>query len=144
MTKNNILLVLLAIILAGVYAVFFSGWFTPKTIQIYHTNRNLRAAPPQGNALPNLMFGMRPASRLTEIKVVSLAALETNKDAVPVWHLVSDSNSVALKFFFYGEHIRGMRPALTGVHCDALETNVTYRMFLSAGHLKGEHDFQLK
>ena len=145
MTKNNILWVAVAIALAAVYIIFFSNWFTPKTIQIYHTNRNLRSAPVQGNALPNLMFGMRPSnSRLTEIKVVSVTALETNKDTVPLWHLISDSNSVPLKYFFYGQHIAGMRPAIKGMGCEALETNVTYRMFLTAGRIKGEHDFELK
>ena len=144
MTKNNILLVCVVIALGAVYVIFFSNWFTPKTIQIYHTNRNLRSAPVQGNALPNLMFGMRPSSRLTEVKVVSVAALETNKDALPVWHLISDSNSIPLKFFFYGQHIAGMRPAIKGVGCEALDTNVTYRMFLTAGRIKGEHDFELK
>jgi len=144
MTKNNILLVFVAVALAAVYIIFFSDWFTPKTIRIYHADRNLRAARQQGNALPNLMFGLRPASRLTELKVVSVAAWEKNKDAVPVWHLISDSNSIPLKAFFYGQHIGGMHPVIKGAGCDALETNVTYRLFLTSGRIKGEHDFEIK
>ena len=144
MTKNSLLLVFVAICLAAAYVFFFSDWFKPKALQIYHTSRNLREAAPRGNALPNLMFGLRPQSRITELKVVSLAQFETNKDTVPVWHLVSDSNSIPLKFFYYGQYIAGMRPAISGVHADALDTNVTYRMFVTAGSLKGQHDFELK
>jgi hypothetical protein len=70
--------------------------------------------------------------------------LETNKDAEPVWHLVSDSNSVPMKSFYYGQHIVGMRPKIEGVHVEALETNVTYRMFITAGNVKGQHDFDIR
>ena len=143
MTKKNLFLMLLTLGLATVYVVWFSDWFRPKEVQIYHINRNLRPNSGQGNALPNLIFGVRPQTRLTELKVVPLAGLETNKNAMAVWHLVSDSNSVPVKIFFYGQNIRGMRPAIKGVNADALETNVTYRMFISAGHLKGQHDFEL-
>jgi len=144
MTKKTLMLILFAISLATVYAVWFSDWFKPKKVEIYHTNRGLHANPARGNALRNLIFGVRPRTRITELKVVSLAALETNKNALAVWHLVSDSNSVPLKTFFYGERIGGMRPAISGVQAEALETNVSYRMFITAGNAKGQHDFELK
>ena len=144
MSKNSLLLVFLAICLAAAYVIFFSDWFKPRTLQIYHTSRNLRQIEPRGNEIPSLMFGMRPESRITELKVVPLAEFETNKNAVAVWHLVSDSNSIPLKAFHYGQYIPGMRPAIKGVRADALDTNVTYRMFVTAGGLKGQHDFELK
>jgi hypothetical protein len=144
MTKKNLLLVLLAIGLAAVYVVWFTDWFRPKTVFIYHTSRNLRPNLARGNALPSLIFGVKPQVRFTELKVVSLTEFETNKDAEPVWHLISDSNSVPTKSFFYGQHIAGMRPKIEGVHVEALETNVTYRMFITAGNIKGQHDFDIK
>lgn len=144
MTKNNLLLVFLAIGLAIVYVIWFSDWFQPKTIHIYHADRGGQRVAVRGNALPGLKFGLRPECRITELKVVSLAQYETNKDAVPVWHLISDSNSIPVKFFFYGQYIAGMRPVIKGARAEALETNVTYRMFLTAGKVKGEHDFELK
>jgi hypothetical protein len=144
MSKNSLLLVLVAICLAATYVIFFSDWFRPKSLHIYHSNRKLHEGPARGNALPNLMFGMKPESRITDLKVVELSAFQTNKDALPVWHLVSDSNSIPLNHFYYGQYIAGMRPAIKGVNADALETNVTYRIFLSAGSLKGEHDFDVK
>jgi hypothetical protein len=81
---------------------------------------------------------------LKELKVVPVAALATNANAMPVWHLVSDSNSVPVDEFSYGFDIHGMRPALAGVRPEALETNVTYRLFITAGRARGEHDFELQ
>ena len=145
MNKNSLLLVLAAIGLAIVYVVWFSDWFSPKTIKIYHAIRGGRQmAAARGNADPDLKFGLQPASRIRELKVVPLAQYETNKDVLPVWHLVSDSNSIPLKMFFYGQYIGGMHSAIKGAHADELESNVTYRMFISTGKLTGQHDFELK
>jgi len=146
MTKKNLLLILLAIALATVYAIWFSDWFRPKTVQIFHTSRDLRQNTRGGGGgqLPGLIFGINHPIRFTELKVVPLAAFETNKSVSPVWHLVSDSNSVPVKMFHYGQFIPGMRPAIKGVHADMLETNVTYRMFVTAGKYKGQHDFEIK
>ena len=147
MTKKNLLLILFAVALAAVYAVWFTDWFRPATVHIFHTNRNLRPNSPRGQrggALPSLIFGVSRQLRFTELKVVPLAGFETNKNVLPVWHLVSDSNSVPLKFFSYGQFIGGMRPALKGVRAEPLATNVIYRLFITAGKVKGEHDFELK
>jgi hypothetical protein len=144
MTKKNLLPVLFALGLAVVYAVWFTDWFQPKVVQISHTNRNLHPNRQRGNSLPNLMFRVNRQIRFTELKVVPLAVYETNKDALPVWHLVSDSNSVPVQTFYYGEWIGGMRPAVAGVRAGPLETNVTYRMFVAAGRTKGQHDFELR
>lgn len=135
---------LLAIGLATVYVVFFTHWFQPQVVRIFHVTRNLRAEPRRGNALPNFIFGMSREIRLTELKVVPLAGFETNHDILPVWHLISDSNSVPVKTFFYGEFIRGMRPYFKGVGPEALETNIPYRMFVTAGKITGQHDFEVK
>ncbi len=147
MTKKNWILVLFAVALATVYAIWFTDWFRPQTVKIFYTNRNARPAlqrAARGGAMPSLIFGVNQQLRFTDVKVVSLAALATNKDALPVWHLVSDSNSVPVKSFFYGQWIGGMRPALKGVRPEPLESNVTYRLFITAGKLKGEHDFEVK
>ena len=147
MTKNNALLTFFALALATIYVVWFTDLFRPATVQIFHTSRNVRQNFRRGGgggALPNLIFGVNRELRFTELKVVPLAGFLTNKNALPVWHLVSDSNSIPKKSFYYGEWIGGMRPALKGVRPEPLETNVTYRMFVTAGKIKGEHDFELK
>jgi hypothetical protein len=141
MTKKNLVLVLFALGLAAVYVVWFTDWFRPKTLQIFHTSRNLR---PDARFGSSLTFAVTPQVRFTELKVVPLAAYETNKNALPVWHLISDSNSVPVKIFYYGQHIPGMRPELKGVRPEPLQSNVMYRMFIAAGKAKGQHDFELK
>jgi hypothetical protein len=144
MTQKNLWLILFAAALATVYAIWFTDWLQPKTVQIFHTNRNLHPRLQRGGALPSLIFGLNLPLKLTALKVVPLAGFATNKNIVPVWHLVSDSNSVPVKSFFYGQFIGGMRPALKGIRAEPLETNVTYRLLLTAGKFKGEHDFELK
>jgi hypothetical protein len=146
MTKKNLILLTLAVVLSVVYAVYFTDWFRPKTMQIFHTSRNLNLKPraQRMGAIPSLIFGVSRQVTLTEIKVVPLARWETNQEVLPIWHLESDSNSVPLKTFFYGQPIKGMRPAIKGTHAELPETNVVYRIFVTAGKIKGQHDFELK
>jgi hypothetical protein len=143
MTKKNVLLILFALGLATVYVIWFTDWFQPKVVKIAHTNRNMHRNRGRDHALPNLIFHLNPQIKCIELKVVPLAVYETNKHALAVWHLVSDSNSVPVNSFFYGQYINGMRPAIKGVPAEELETNVTYRMFITDGHRKGQHDFEL-
>jgi len=140
MTKKNLMLIVFAIALAIVYAVWFTDWFRPARVQVFHTSRDLH----RGGGLPSLIFGVNRPLQITELKVVMLTAFATNKNVLPLWHLVSDSNSVPVKLFTYGQFIRGMRPAINGVHAEPLETNVPYRLLITAGKIKGEHDFDLK
>jgi hypothetical protein len=143
MTKKNWALILIALALAVVYAIYFTDWFKPKTIQIVHTSRTLRPRSMQANAQPNLIFGLNRAYRLTEIKVVPLAEFQTNPNALPLWHLVSSSNSAPVKIFGYGQKIRGMNSAVPGAHPQPLESNIVYRLLLTAGKFTGQHDFEL-
>ena len=145
MTKKNILLILALAALAAVYAVYFTDWFRPKTVQIFHTSRNLHPRMARGGngALPNLIFGINRPLRITELRVVPADVYQTNQNALPVWHLISDSNSVPVKQFFYGQWIGGMHPAVKGARPQSLETNVNYRLLISAGKVTGQHDFDL-
>lgn len=145
MTQKSWMLVALMLALAVAYAVYFTNWFKPATIKIYDLARPLgaamqrrRDAPP-----PPLTFGLEGSYRLTEIKAVSLAAWQTNHNVLPVWHLISASNSVPVKFFRYGQSIRGMKPAIPGTRPEPLQTNVAYRLFVSAGRAGGWHDFEI-
>ena len=136
MTKKNSFLIVILLVMASVYVACFTQWFRPKTIHISHTVR------PGEAAAPLLAFGLGGDYELTEIKVVPLAALQANPLAQPVWHLVSESKSVPIKYFIYGQGIRGMKPEVPGVRPQPLQPNVTYRLLLQAGSLKGQHDFQ--
>ncbi|HZI31526.1 MAG TPA: hypothetical protein VFF11_04240 [Candidatus Binatia bacterium] len=144
MTKKNWFLVGTAGALLVVYVIFFTNWFQPQTVKIFHTSRNVHARAVRGAADPNLIFGLGQRLRLTDIKLMPLAEFQSNPKALPLWHLVSDSNSVPVKSFFYGQFIRGLRPAVPGTHPQPLSTNVTYRLIVEAGKIRGEHDFELK
>jgi hypothetical protein len=144
MTKKNWLLVACALALGVIYVRYFTDWFQPQTIHIAHTTRNLRSRARPANDSPPLNFGLNGQYRLTEITVVPLAAWQTNPNASPVWHLISDSNSVPVRTFSYGQGIRGMKPAVAGSRPQPLETNVPYRLFVTAGKIQGQHDFTLK
>ena len=147
MTPKNSALLVLTAVLAVVYVVYFTDWFAPKTFKIFHVSRSVRPLRPgqaRNGILPSLQFGMNREFRLTEVKVVPLAAWQTNANALPLWHLTSDSNSVPIKSFIYGQTIAGLHPALKGTHADLPETNVTYRIFITAGKFSAHHDFELK
>jgi hypothetical protein len=141
MTKKNLFLGICLCVATVVYAVYFTDWFKPKMLAINYTVRN---QPQRAGARPVLMFILNAETEFTEIKVVPVAGLATNKNIVPVWHLVSDSNSVPLKVFPYGQMIRGMRSAIKGVRAEPLASNVPYRLCITAGKIKGERDFELK
>ncbi len=143
MIKESRLLIIVALVLGTVYACFFTGWFQPQTIQIAHASRNLRSRLQPANAPPSLTFSLNQQFKLTEIKAVPLAEWQTNHSVLPVWHLVSDSRSEPVKIFAYGQSIRGMKPAIAGSGAQTLQTNVAYRLFVTAGKAKGQHDFEI-
>jgi hypothetical protein len=164
MNKKNLFLIGLVLVLAGLYAVYFTDWFQTRSILIDSTSRpvSARSAAQLGGryggrlgaragartgapASPTyaLFFGLDDYYELTEIKVVSLAELQTNALAEPVWHLVGDPSSDAIKSFTYGQPIEGMEPAVKGLQPEPLEPSVEYRIFVTDGKLKGQHDFHL-
>jgi hypothetical protein len=148
MTKKNWLMMIVLIGLAGVYIFYFTDWFKPKIIHISHTSRAIRSrfgSNATGNpATVPITFGLEPQCQLTEIKVVPLAAWLTNQDTLPVWHLIASSNSAPVKMFSYGQRIRGLKPEVPGSQAEPLQPDVTYRLFVTAGKAKGQHDFEVK
>ena len=144
MDRKNIVLLSFVAVLGAVYAVYFSGGFAPKTFKVSHTFRNLRPFADRPGILSSLIFVANRELKLTELKVVPLAEWQTNKDAHPLWHLVTESNSLPVKRFFYGQPIPGLHPFLKGVRAEIPPTNVVCRLFITAGAFKAEHDFELK
>jgi hypothetical protein len=142
MTKKNVCLVLILVILAGAYVFCFTDWFKTKTIRIYSSVPPIQTLDPRRRHAP-IIFGLIGHFRLTEIKVVPLADFEKNPRTSPLWHLISSSNSIPVDKFGYGQHIHGMKPAVVGDEPQDLESNVTYRIFVTDGHIQGVHDFQL-
>jgi hypothetical protein len=145
MTRKTWMLIGLALTLAVVYAVFFAHWVKPGTINIYHVTR------PSGYAMqtrrngpaPPITFNLQGDYNLTEIKAVSLAAWQANPNAQPVWHLVADSGTGPVNTFIYGQTIRGLKPAVPGAQPQPLQPDVVYRLFVTAGKFRGQHDFKI-
>jgi hypothetical protein len=130
MNKKNWILISIVILLGAVYIIHFSNWFKPKVMAIAHNGR-----------FGQINFTLGDSFKLTSIKVVSVSALESNKYALPMWELKSDSNSVPVKLFAYGGRIRGMKPAIENTRPEPLVAGTTYRIFVEAGSLKAQHDF---
>lgn len=145
---KKFLVILLGLAVVGTYAYVYRDWFQRKPLQIFHRityNRPLPARARRGldPDQPYVAFGFDRKVALTDLKIVALPEWETNKDTPGVWHLESSSNSVPVKGFIYGMGIRGMKPFVKGAEPQPLESNVTYRVFVRAGSLKGQHDFSL-
>lgn len=139
---------LAAVLVAGIYIFVYADWFKPAQVQIFHrltAGRPFRGRRHLQTIAPELTvsFGLEQKLKLTEVKVVPLVAGETSKEALAVWHLVSKSNSVPVKGFLYGDYIHGMEPYVNGTRPHPLETNVTYRLYIKAGSVWGQHDFSL-
>jgi hypothetical protein len=143
MTKKDIWLLALLITLVLIYVFVFTNWFKQKPIIISDTSRPMQHFRGRQN-LPDIYFALGKKYSLTDIKIVPLANFQADSGTPAVWHLVSDSNSVPVQLFVYGQRIRGMRPAFAGGQAEDLETNVIYRLFVTAGREKGFHDFKIK
>ena len=130
MNKKSWTLIATAVVLGAVYIIFFSNWFKPKILTITHNGRFGR-----------INFTLDSPHRLTSLKVVSVSDYQSNKYALPVWELKSDSNSIPIKLFSYGDRIRGMKPAIENTTPQPLIAGTAYRVIVQAGSLKAEHDF---
>jgi hypothetical protein len=145
MTKKNWLMMIVLVGIAGVYVFYFTDWFKPKIIHITSTNaRTSRTsrANADSTTVP-ILFKLGWPYKLTDLKVVALDEWQTNKDCLPLWHLIADTNSVPIERpFIYGQRIPGMKPEVPGLRAQPLQPGVKYRLFVTNGSAKGEHDFQ--
>jgi len=147
MTKKQWIWLAVLILLIGWYIVAFTHWGERTGMQISHGTDTKPAGVIRPRAAgvnvttANVRFNLNQAYRLTEVKVVRLADWQTNQYTLPVWHLISETNSVPTRRFYYGVPIRGMKPAVDKLMPKPLEPDVVYRLFLTAGEVKGQHDF---
>jgi hypothetical protein len=107
-------------------------------------NPSLRPARRGEAAVWPVFFSLNNDFRLTSAKVVPWEGDKFNPLGRPIWHLISDSNSVPTRAFRYGQPIKGMKPALKGVQPEALEPDVNYRLLLQAGRVKAFKDFKTR
>ena len=138
--RQNILIVV-AILLAGLYVYFFTDWINAPRIRIISQTRPIRPKSASAQVYP-VAFLLDGAYKLTSIRVVHLSAFETNKFAPPLWHLVAQTNVPSTQGFLYGARIPGMRSKLTNVAPQRLQPDTVYRLFVEAGLAKGQIDFR--
>ncbi len=141
MRKKDIIWVGVLLVLGGIYIHYFSHWLEKQPIAI---TASVRPSRRPGEAVFPVYFTLNGDYRLTSLEVIPMEGDTFNPQAIPVWHLVSDSNSVPTRAFRYGQQIRGMQPALKGIRPDPLTPGVVYRLILSAGKLTGNRDFRAK
>jgi hypothetical protein len=141
MKNQTKFLIFFALVLGAIYAYRFTDWFSEKKIQIKYRVMAGRGEKSAG-ADPVTFYLMDRAYELTSVKVISLDEAATNKYPRAYWHLVSDSNSVSVADFLYGENLAGMKPKVPGLAAWPLKAGGNYRIFIEAGKLKGEKDFQ--
>jgi hypothetical protein len=139
MRKREIIWIGLMLVLGVIYIHFFSHWFEKREIGI---SASLRPSRKVGGPVFPVIFTLNGAYKLTSLKVIPLEDGKFNPLALPVWHLVSDSNSAPVRAFRYGQPIAGMKSALKGVHPDTLTPGIVYRLVLSAGDETGYKDFK--
>ena len=146
MTPKAKILVVMAVVLAGIYVFFFTDLFRKQTIQIIPQIRAGRqsAIPRPHDSAPvyPVAFKFNGRYRFTSIKVVNAAQFATNRFAPPLWHMVSDSGSAPQTSVVYGlAKITGMQPAIAKAKPQPLEADVEYLILVEAGKIKGRTNF---
>jgi hypothetical protein len=148
--KKTLGVAALLVVVAAIYFYLYRDYFTHRDLPIHVTIRpriGMRARiqpgandqPPPKLVTFNLGGGLY---KLTFIAVYSMSELATNKDASPIWHMVSDSNSIPVENFVYGWNIRGMHPEIKGSHAEPLQPDTGYRVVVKAGSRRGVHEFK--
>lgn len=141
MRKKEMMWVVVLLVLGGIYVHYFTHWFEKRQIGITASFRPSRHTVTE---VWPVVFTLDNEYKLTSLKVVPLDGTVYNPAETPVWQLVSDSNSVPVRAFRYGQYIGGMKPALKGIRPSPLMPDVVYRLELSAGSATGHTDFKEK
>ena len=146
MTKKNIFLIFCVLALGGLSVYLNRDHFIGPPIQLSHRvmyNRRRGNRPDPNPMGETVRFLLDRPLRLTSITVIPLDTVETNKNPVPLWHLISDSSSRPTKEFSYGFRLEDMQPAVKGSMAQPLQPGVNYRIVVEAGRKKVQHDFSI-
>jgi hypothetical protein len=145
-TRKLVGWLLLILALGGLCLYLNRDWFGERPIHISHrvspwlnAARGRHPGPP--SRFNPVVFSFDGYYKLKEVKVVVTDEIATNKYAHPLWHLVSESNSVPVASFAYGERLRGMMPEVKGSVPDPLQPGVKYRLLVKTSDQEAEHDF---
>ena len=138
-----------ALLLAVAYVIFFTDLFRKERVQII-----VKLSPGRASAIPRpsdwtpvypVTFRLNKAYQFKTIEVVNAAEFATNKHILPMWHMVSDSNSVPQQTIVYGApKIQGMHSAVPRARPQPLEAGVQYTLMLETSKWKAETNFVAK
>jgi len=145
MSKNFVVLSVIAVILGAVYIYAFTDLFYKPTIQIIPVPRpgrvgNMRADPGQPATAP-MSFNFDGKYEFTSVKVVSADDVKTNKYPTPLWHLVADTKSIPTRSLVYGVRPKGMKPAVPRSEAMPLLPDTEYIVMIEAGKLHSQTSF---
>jgi hypothetical protein len=135
MNKRTVALILVALLMGGIYVLKFTDWFGQKSIQILFTNRDGK-----------VFFGLDGKEyKLNRVKVFQTDDAATNKFPHPLWHLISTNQvgSEPIADFLYGDAIAGMKPDIAGMNPEQLRKNVSYKIVVESGKIRGEREFSI-
>lgn len=141
-------LTVLLIGLIGLSLYLNRDYFRADGIQITHRlspwMREKRPTPRVNDLGVPVTFMLNGMYKLTRVRVFETARIETNKFAVPIWRVISDSNSVPTSSFNYGGYIKGMHPEAKGTRPEPLQPGVAYRLVVVTDkNLEAQHDFTI-
>ncbi|MEO7297332.1 MAG: hypothetical protein ABI042_02000 [Verrucomicrobiota bacterium] len=143
MSKKNIALFALLLVLGVIYIFYFTNLFRKTTMEIVY-----QISPKMGRgkgAIENaVIFSINGKFKLTSVKVVEDSDLKTNKYPHALWHLVSSSNSLPTKAVIYGIPVRGMQSEIPKMKPEKLQKNIPYVLLLEADEIKGQTKFQIR
>jgi len=141
MQKREIMWVVALVALIGIYFMLFHHRFDRVQMTIRPSLRPSRKADAD---VYQVLFALNEDFRLTSVEVIPMEGEKFNPQAQAVWHLISDSNSVPIRAFRYGQNIQGMKSAIKDTRPDALEPGQVYRIAVAAGSVKATADFRAK
>jgi hypothetical protein len=142
MTKKNLLQIALVVVLGGFCLYVYRDRFGAPPIQISHRSlgqRGARFRHVKDSATEAVVFLLNQPVMLTSVKVYPLG--DGTSNAPPVWEMVAGTHPQPVQDFAYGLGIPGMHSAVQGAVPGSLEPGVKYRVLITAGHKKAEHDF---
>ena len=146
-SRKEMVMVGLFAVLLGLYVGYGTSCFRIHPMHIEHSVRpSVRMASvsmPAGK--PRIVyvtsFAFDREYKFTSIKVFRVQDLPDNNKILPLWHL--EGKAAATRSLVYGSTPQGMAPFVAGTEAQPLEADVSYRIFIEAGSLRGEHDFTI-
>lgn len=91
MAQKPTLLIAILLVIGGLFIYLNRDWFQRRPIQISHRLYRFAGRFGGSEAPTPVMFEFDRRLKLTSIKIVALADVQTNKYPHPLWHMITGS-----------------------------------------------------